>query len=252
MKRDTKSPKKHLKPKKKRTTEVPQDFIQMMKKIGFNEDSANVLYETKVDWVALQSENKIHCTVRGCKFTSEIYDDCLTEHCANSHQWGEYPCDTKYCEYVGYSKASVNMHRAMHTRLFDTSFQYKCPYKNCQSSFKTTGQLNGHLSIHRNDLEKCEFCLYRYWHKHDYKDHLKSHFQIRDNKCDKCDKTFMSARELTIHYQHHEGIDYICTLCKDEKVCKTKKNASVHFKDCHSVVSQHSNWSIIEKYFVKK
>ena len=144
------------------------------------------------------------------------------------------------------------MHRAMHTRLFDTSFQYKCPYKNCQSSFKTTGQLNGHLSIHRNDLEKCEFCLYRYWHKHDYKDHLKSHFQIRDNKCDKCDKTFMSARELTIHYQHHEGIDYICTLCKDEKVCKTKKNASVHFKDCHSVVSQHSNWSIIEKYFLKK
>ena len=103
MKQEAESPRKVSRVRKKRSSTVPQDFIDMMKKFGFKEESANVLYETKADWTALQSENKIYCTVRGCKFTSEIYDDCLTEHCAKSHQWGEYPCDAEYCQYVGYS-----------------------------------------------------------------------------------------------------------------------------------------------------
>ena len=105
-----------------------------------------------------------------------MFDGCLKNHCENVHQWGQYPCVDPNCEYVGYSQANVNKHRKLHNRVFDSVFEYKCPYPDCESSFTRTGLLETHLNIHRNELKNCEFCQFRYSHKHDYKDHLSHHF----------------------------------------------------------------------------
>ena len=245
---------KHTRQKLKRAvkTVVSDEFVKKIQELGFKKENAEALFETKIDWTAMKSNDTIYCTQVGCEFSTQMFDGCLKNHCKNVHQWGQYPCVDPNCEYVGYSQANVNKHRKLHNRVFDSVFEYKCPYPDCESSFTRTGLLETHLNIHRNELKNCEFCQFRYSHKHDYKDHLSHHFRIRDHKCDKCDKTFMSAKQLTIHYQSHEGIKYTCTLCKKSTVFNTKQTAQKHFGKAHSDVSQHSNWSIAEQYFIKE
>ena len=133
---------------------VPCEFINQIQILGFKKENARILYETKIDWTALQSDNAIYCVQVGCNFSTRLFDGCLRDHCEQDHQWGLYPCADPNCEYVGYSRANVNKHRKLHNRVFDSVFEYKCPYPDCESSFTRTGMLETHLNIHRNEL-KC-------------------------------------------------------------------------------------------------
>ena len=46
--------------KKREKTHVPKSFIQKIKRLGLKEEDAEVLYETKIDWTAVYSDNKIY------------------------------------------------------------------------------------------------------------------------------------------------------------------------------------------------
>merc|ERR1712168_1556909 len=152
--------------------EIPKSFIKKIKELGLKEEDAETLFETKIDWDAVYSDNKIYCVEPGCKFVTEIDGGNLTEHMINVHKYGEYPCRDKYCNYIGHSQKNVNQHNQMHIMESNSRHLYKCPIVNCQSSFKTMGDLETHLRLHKNDLDQCQYCPYRYNRQQQYRIHL--------------------------------------------------------------------------------
>lgn len=76
----------------------------MIEKLGMKVEDAKLLYESKINWTAVYSENKIYCYEQGCDFFTKI--DCheLQKHMINIHNYGEYPCTYQDCKYVGISK----------------------------------------------------------------------------------------------------------------------------------------------------
>lgn len=89
--------------------EIPKKFFNQIKKLGLRKEDAEILFETKVDWTAVYSDNKIYCTEVGCDFYTTIDEDVLTSHAKNVHYYGEYPCPDEYCNYIGYSKVGFQL-----------------------------------------------------------------------------------------------------------------------------------------------
>ena len=88
----------------KKKKEVPKDFIKKIKKLGMKEENATILYETKIDWTAVYSKNKIFCTETRCDFYTEIDNEEMTKHVISKHKYGEYPCSHSHCNFVGFSQ----------------------------------------------------------------------------------------------------------------------------------------------------
>ena len=61
----------------------------------------------------------------------------------------------------------------MHTMNSESQFVFKCPIKNCHSSFDRQGHLDTHIRVHNNDFSDCQYCPYRYTKPDHYKIHLK-------------------------------------------------------------------------------
>ena len=90
----------------KKKKEVPKEFIKKIQKLGMKVEDAEVLYASKIEWTAVYSENKIHCTEPGCDFNTKIDSDILSKHMKDRHNYADYPCDEPNCNYVGYSQVS--------------------------------------------------------------------------------------------------------------------------------------------------
>ena len=104
---DNKSPRKSCKKKENRTKKnIPNDFIKLIKKLGLQVKDARLLYETKIDWDSIYSENKIYCTEPGCDYFTQIDSEELTDHMMNVHNCGKYECSDPDCSYIGHSKVN--------------------------------------------------------------------------------------------------------------------------------------------------
>ena len=101
-----KTPAKDTK-KDKRKKEIPKEFIKKIKKLGMKEENAQILYETKIDWTAVYSENKIFCTETRCDFHTKIDSGEMTQHVITNHKYGEYPCSHDHCNFVGFSQVII-------------------------------------------------------------------------------------------------------------------------------------------------
>ena len=102
--------------KKKTKTNVPKSFIAKIKSLGLKEEDAEVLYETKIDWTAVYSDNKIYCTEGGeqkCDFVAEMKTDNvdLSNHLRTVHNWGDWPCTDSNCGYIAHSKVLITPHQ---------------------------------------------------------------------------------------------------------------------------------------------
>ena len=93
-----------LKRKKEVKKDIPKKFLKQIQKLGLRKEDVEILFETKVDWTAVYSDNKIYCTEVGCDFYTTIDKDVLTSHAKTVHCYGDYPCPDEYCNYIGYSK----------------------------------------------------------------------------------------------------------------------------------------------------
>ena len=93
-----------MKRKKEAKKDIPKKFFKQIQKLGLRKEDAEILFETKVDWTAVYSDNKIYCTEVGCDFYTTIDKDVLTSHAKTVHYYGDYPCPDEYCNYIGYSK----------------------------------------------------------------------------------------------------------------------------------------------------
>ena len=218
--RHPKRPKTTAKPKK---LVIPNDFIKTIKKLGLKEENAAILFQTKINWTAVYSTNKIFCTEINCDYFTHL-DENLFSHARKVHNCGDYPCSVDHCSYVGYSKVrfleikgvlikfdlqtNLNYHKRMHSMRSDKRFPYKCPIPNCQSRFEYEKDLKRHNGIHNNDVDVCQYCPYRYNYAGNYIRHLRKHFRITEFKCDQCEKEFSTVGDLNVHYAVHEGLIY--------------------------------------------
>ena len=80
----------------------------MIKKFGLKEEDAEVLFQTRIDWTAVYSNNKIYCTEVNCEYFTELDDEDLFSHTRKVHNWGDFPCKVDHCSYVGYSKVEFS------------------------------------------------------------------------------------------------------------------------------------------------
>ena len=90
-------------------TVVPKDFIKKIKSLGLKEEDAEILYETKIDWTTVYSDNKIYCTEgKHCDYVTEMTNnnENLRNHLREAHQWGDWPCSNSNCGYIAHSKVS--------------------------------------------------------------------------------------------------------------------------------------------------
>ena len=132
--------------------------------------------------------------------------------------------------------------------LYETNFWYKCLKPNCQSTFKIQYDLEQHMRIHNNELDKCQYCPYQYVQGHHYKDHLNKHFGIKDHKCDYCGLSFTTKRGLVEHSSKHEGIIYCCLICNTYEIAR-KNSMKNHLRREHSdVLGKNINWDSVQKY----
>ena len=253
VKRETNLSHKKCEPRKRsRKNDVPKQFLAKIEKLGFKKQNARVLYDTKLDWTAMNSDSKIYCTQHGCDHNTIISEDCLRYHCINVHHWGEYPCNAIGCNYVGYSRKNLAYHRGMHGRCFEKRDLYPCNFPGCTASFSREGLLKIHQSIHTNDLEGCEFCPYRFAEPKQYETHMKHHFKLKELSCDQCELLFTTVGELNKHYQLHDGVIYSCMLCDSKYTASFKETMRHHFMKKHSNSVDNLNWSSIQNHIVRK
>ena len=92
--------------KKRQKKGVPKDFIKKIEKLGMNVKDAEILYQCRIDWSVVYSENKIYCIEPGCNYFSKIDNEELTNHMINVHQYADHPCDHPHCDYVATSKVN--------------------------------------------------------------------------------------------------------------------------------------------------
>ena len=104
------------------------------------------------------------------------------------------------------------------------------------------------MRIHNNELDKCQYCQYRYVDPNHYADHLNKHFQIKDHKCEHCGTAFTTKKGLAEHVSKHEGILYCCLICNKYEV--THKNTmKSHLRRHHSdLLGKNINWDSVKKY----
>ena len=136
----------------------------------------------------------------------------------------------------------------MHKKRSENNFLYKCLKPNCKSTFVRKELLDVHMRIHNNQVDYCQYCPYRYVEPAQYKNHLKKHFQIKDNTCDHCGLSFTTKKDLNDHASRHEGIIYSCTIC-DAYEIERKNSMQMHLRMKHSdILGPNINWETVKKY----
>ena len=91
---------------KRKNTDVPKEFVEKIKNLGMKVEDAEILFQSKIDWCAVYSDNKIYCVEPYCNFDTKIDNEELTNHMISVHKYGEYPCNYDHCDYVATSKVS--------------------------------------------------------------------------------------------------------------------------------------------------
>merc|ERR1711892_1275932 len=56
---------------------IPKKFIAHILELGFAVKDAARLYESKNDWLGMSSGGRVHCSVKGCLFSTKLSSDCM-------------------------------------------------------------------------------------------------------------------------------------------------------------------------------
>merc|ERR1719285_49342 len=78
--------------------------------------------------------------------------------------------------------------------------------------------------------------------------HQRTHFNIRDYKCDICQLTYKKKSNLTVHFQRkHSGVTTKCMLCEFES---SVHNVQVHLIRKHKITGY--SWDAEKSKFINK
>ena len=224
----------HFRVSKVKQRRLPRKFVEHILALGFDKSDAVLLYENKDDWMGIELGQKIKCAEAGCKFMAELAANCLVAHCSEKHDWRDYPCHYKNCNWVSYSSTSFKRHVSkFHEEKHATHYEHKCDYANCFASFDRRAKVKLHAKIHQNIAFGCQFCTYRNSARKALVDHMANHFENRSFMCELCDKKYSTRSQLNIHFEAiHEAIEVKCPIC-DRK--GNVRNIRQHILDVHKL-----------------
>lgn len=116
-----------------------------------------------------------------------------------------------------------------------TNFQFDCPVKECNKSFKERSNLRSHLKSHMKEKEfRCEIdnCGKAFSTKGNLKAHESLHKNEKPHKCqfEGCGKRYINECRLKVHERTHnsENKPYHCTDCR--KKFNEKGNLKTHMR----------------------
>ena len=113
----------------------------------------------------------------------------------------------------------INPHQKQHSSRFHGAWvskhnTFRCSKPNCQAGFVSRSLLKNHEKIHDNVQTKCVFCPYTSVHMQEMIVHQRSHFNIRNYKCEVCHKSFLTKNLCNRHYMNvHSGETSKCPAC---------------------------------------
>ena len=184
-------------------------------------------------------ESKITCTLNYCDFEAPAELDSLIDHCKCAHKFRDIPCTFSNCNFVAFNHAGFAGHTSrFHSKIrISSGNSFKCPYKDCGSTFSRKLHLEHHVRVHENNLHSCIFCPYRTALDKDIRDHYRSHYKMRDYKCDLCESSFVKLAALHTHQEnsHTKGEILQCQFCD---YTGTRKKLQVHFRNKHNMSSR--------------
>ena len=171
----------------------------------------------------------------------------LVDHCLEKHEWRDYPCTQRQCNFVAFSRSSFNRHLGFfHKKSKSKHFEHKCSI--CKSTFTYETDLKRHLKIHNNEVDTCAFCQYRTTDWRSLRHHEYVHFGIKKFQCPQCPKKYTQIADMRKHFEGaHEGLRAKCPLCP---YVSQKHNVQNHILYKHKILG--SSWDREKKVFVIK
>ena len=119
----------------------------------------------------------------------------------------------------------------------------RCTEPGCMASFSNRSELKKHTNIHNNTLRyNCIYCQFKTGQTTIFGDHLSSHFDELDYKCDICGYTAQRKGELTRHMDRHNDIKYKCTICS--AICPTRAAHMEHVSHKHGIHEDMADYRI--------
>ena len=132
----------------------------------------------------------------------------------------------------------------------------RCSAPGCLASFSSRSNLKVHINVHNNTIRfNCIYCQYRTSDVKVFGDHLSSHYDELDYKCDTCGYVATTKSHLKQHLDTHSDIKYKCTLCSI--ICTTRyahKEHVTHKPDIHEEIGDYRieiKPKITEKHMVE-
>lgn len=93
------------------------------------------------------------------------------------------------------------------------------------------------MKTHFREEEKmysCGECSRKFYQKHTFEAHHKSHFGIKEHSCSYCEKRFAAKSDLKIHERlHTRDFIYQCEFCNDK--FPAWGNLQKHTKNRHGI-----------------
>jgi len=119
----------------------------------------------------------------------------------------------------------------------------RCSAVDCLASFSSPSLLKRHMDIHNNTIPyNCIYCHYRTIDSHRFGNHLSSHYDELDYKCDICGHTAQRKADLSRHMDQHNDIKYKCTICS--YICQTRHAHESHIIKKHNIHEDTGDYRI--------
>ena len=165
---------------------------------------------------------------------------CLVDHCRTVHEWRERSCPFKNCQFVAYNSLSFSSHKTVFHSKHKQSLQsgFPCLWKGCSSTFGDSHLRDIHMRIHSNQLLCCSFCPFRTNKEEGMRDHYRAHYQMRNHKCETCERAYVKRSSLMQHYEEKHAKERVLTCMICRKYTGSRRNVQKHIRNRHNMLSR--------------